>query len=90
MNIALLVKKIVEENFNGQKKIEIEIKESDDIRSYHINSEKILNFLGYKPKRDIEYGVKELCLKFKAGYFKDSFENSNYYNVKKLKELNVS
>lgn len=90
MNIALLVKKIVEENFNDKKKIEIEIKESDDIRSYHINSEKILNFLGYKPKRDIEYGVKELCLKFKAGYFQDSFENSNYYNVKKLKELNVS
>jgi nucleoside-diphosphate-sugar epimerase len=90
MNIALLVKKIVEENFNDKKKIEIEIKESDDIRSYHINSEKISNFLGYKPKRDIEYGIKELCLKFKSGYFQDSFENSNYYNVKKLKELNVS
>ena len=54
--IANLVKKIVEKNI---KKIKIIKEKSKDIRSYHINSDKIKN-LNFKPKRKIEDAILEM------------------------------
>ena len=85
--IANKVKKVVEKKMNSKIKIEVEL--SDDLRSYHINSEKIFDHLGYKPKKTIEFAVNEICDSFLEGKFSDSFDNSNYYNVKKIYELNV-
>ena len=69
--------------------IEIELQKSNDMRSYHINSDKIYNKLGFKPQKTIEYGISEICDAFKNGLFQDSFDNINYYNLKKLKQLDV-
>lgn len=87
--IANVVKKIVQENFKEKPEIEIETTRSDDNRSYHINSDKIKEVLNYSPKLTIEDAVKELCFYFKNGTITDSFNEINYFNVKKLKSINA-
>jgi len=89
MEIAQIVKHVVEENFLSQGAIDITTTPSDDMRSYHINSDKIKTTLGFSPLFSIEDAVYELCTAFTAGLISDSFENNNYYNVKRLKQLGV-
>ena len=87
--IALLVKKVVEKKFPQREPIKIETTASDDNRSYHINSDKIKKILGYMPKYSIENAVEELCDAFINKKIPNSFEDDNYFNVKKLINLNV-
>jgi nucleoside-diphosphate-sugar epimerase len=88
--IADIVKKIVLKNYPEREEIEIITTSSDDNRSYHINSDKIKKIINFIPKLTIEDAVDELCIYFKNGFIKDSFENINYYNVKKLKTINAA
>ena len=85
MEIAEMVKKVVEEEFPEKAPIGIKVTETDDNRSYHINSDKIAKALGYRAKRSIEDAARDLCHAFKGGKLPDSFENDWYYNVKQLK-----
>jgi nucleoside-diphosphate-sugar epimerase len=87
--LAEIVKKVVEIEY-PEKKITIERQQSDDKRSYHINSDKIKDVLNFEPKFTIEDAVRELCNSFKNGQLPESFENENYFNVKKMLKLNVS
>jgi|TARA_B110000259_G_C14005619_1_gene397849 nucleoside-diphosphate-sugar epimerase len=88
-DIALKVKSVVEREFPEKKNIEIENTVSDDLRSYHINSDKILKELKFKTQFSVDDAVMDLCNAFKKGLIKNSFENSNFYNVRKLKEINA-
>ena len=85
--IAMLVKKVVEKEFPNKKEIKIIRTKSDDNRSYHINSDKIKNLLGFVPKRSVEMAIKDLCNAFKKDLIPNSFESDNYFNVKKLKAI---
>ena len=67
--------------------VKIEITESDDNRSYHINSDKIYDHLGYKPKRTVEDAILELIDAFDNNLIPNSFDNNIYYNVKRLQEI---
>lgn len=87
--IANLVKKVVEEHFPGPE-ITIKRTTSDDNRSYHINSDKIKNELGFNPKFTIVDAIKELCEAFKKGFLPNSLEDPKYFNVKLLKKLNIN
>lgn len=82
--IAVIVKKVVEQEFPEKAPIEIVKTQSDDDRSYHINSDKVNRILGYKPRRSIEDAVRDLCKAFKEGKIKNSFDNDIYFNVKRL------
>ena len=84
MEIAQMVKKVVEEEFPDKAPIGIKVTETDDNRSYHINSDKIEKALGFRAKRSIEDASRDLCQAFKTGKLPDSFENDWYYNVKQL------
>ena len=86
-DIAHIVKKVCEKKYN--KKIDIQFVSSDDKRSYHINSDKIYEELKFKPIHTIEESVEELCDAFDQGLIPNSFDNDDYYNVKKLLKLNV-
>lgn len=90
MDIAKIVKQVVEKEYNNEKSIDIVRTESDDNRSYHINSDKIKNVLGFVPEFTIEDAVKELCDAFKNKLINDSFDNNIFYNVKRLKSLNIT
>ena len=71
------------------KKIKIIKEESKDIRSYHINSDKIKKILNFKPKRKIEDAILEMCKAYELGKIPNSFSDVNYFNVKKIKLLKV-
>jgi nucleoside-diphosphate-sugar epimerase len=85
--LAEFVKKVVEEEFPEKKPIKVETTESNDNRSYHVNSDKIFRFFGWKPKRTIEDAVRDLCQAFRRGEFLDAMRNDAYSNVKTIKKL---
>ncbi|MDA9990841.1 SDR family oxidoreductase [Paracoccaceae bacterium] len=88
-DLAIVVKKVVLEEFPEKNKIDIVTTHSDDIRSYHINSQKIYNTLGFRPKHTIEDAVRSLCAAFKEGKVQDSMENDNYYNIRTMQKLDL-
>ncbi len=87
--IANKVKNVVEDYFPEFGSIDIDTTPSDDNRSYHINSDKIKEELGFKPKLTIEDAVRDLCQAFKNGKIPNSFEDDFYFNVKRLKRINA-
>ncbi|MDC0233028.1 SDR family oxidoreductase [Pelagibacteraceae bacterium] len=89
LEIANLVKKIIEKKFNLKSKIEIEIEKSSDNRSYHINSDKVYKILNFKPKYSIENAIDELYQNFNNGNIVNSFDDNIYFNVKRMKDLNI-
>lgn len=87
--IANVVKRIVEDEFPERGKIGIETAPSEDIRSYHINSDKIRKVLGFSPRYSVEDAVRGLCKAFREGHLPNSMTNSTFYNVRTLKALNA-
>jgi len=85
--IADMVKKIVEQEFPEKGSISVETTPSNDLRSYHVSSKKIAEKLGFVPRRSVEDAVKSLCVAFKDGNLPDSLENSRYFNIKRMKEV---
>ncbi|NKB57505.1 MAG: NAD-dependent epimerase/dehydratase family protein [Alphaproteobacteria bacterium] len=90
MEIAQFVKKVVEEEFPEKGEIEIAVTESDDNRSYHINSDKIFRVLGFKPTHSIEDAVRSLCEAFRAGELPMSFDNDWYFNVRTMQAIGAA
>ena len=90
MQIAESVKKVVEQEYPGRASIAIKVTESDDKRSYHINSDKIGRELGFTARYTIEDAARGLAQAFRKGLLPNSLEDDNYYNVKKLKALKVA
>lgn len=88
--IAWLVKKVVEKEFPNKKDIKIVKTKTEDNRSYHINSDKIKNLLGFVPKKSVEMAIRDLCEAFKKGLIPNSFESDSYFNVKKLKTIKAA
>lgn len=86
--IAGKVKSVVEAEFPGPP-IEIVTTPTNDLRSYHINSERIAREIGFTPTRGIEDAVRGLCRAMKAGLLPDSLSDERYWNVKVLKRLGV-
>jgi nucleoside-diphosphate-sugar epimerase len=87
--LALKVKSVVEKKLNKKNLINVIKSTSDDKRSYHINSDKIMKKLGYVPKRTIEMAVEDLCLAFSKNLLPNSFEDDFYFNVNRLKRINA-
>src|SRR5499427_3035264 len=90
MDIALLVKRVVEREFPEKGEIGIVKTPSDDKRSYHINSDKIRRVLGYVPKHTIEQAVSDLCRAFKDRRFRNSMSDDIYFNVRRMKNLQAA
>ena len=90
MEIARIVKRVVQEEFPEKGDIPIVTTPSDDLRSYHVNSDKIRRVLGFVPRRGIEDAVRDLCKAFRAGKLPDSLSDSAYFNVRRLKEMKAA
>ena len=85
LNIAYDVKSVIQ-----NKNIDIKIEKSDDLRSYHINSDKIKNILDYKPKRNVKFAINELKDAFSKGLLPNSIDDDIYYNVRLMKKIKVT
>ena len=90
MEIAHLAKKVVQQEFPDKGDIPIVTTPTDDIRSYHVNSDKITRVLGFKPKHSVEDAIRDLCKAFKAGKLPNSMQDTFYFNVRRLKELKAA
>ncbi len=86
-DIAKMVQNVVGEEMPEKGKIGIVTTPSNDNRSYHVNSEKILRTLGFKPKRTIEDAIRDLTRAFRNRLLDASFDNDWYYNVRTMKKL---
>ncbi len=86
--LALIVKQVVEKELECGS-IEIVTTPSDDLRSYHISSAKILRVLGYQPRRSIEDAVRGLVTAFRSGMLPDSMTRSTYFNIKRMQEVDL-
>lgn len=89
-DIAKTVKRVVMEEFPELSEIEIERTPSDDNRSYHINSDRIKERIGFEAKRSVEDAVRDLCQAFRDGRLPDSMQDDVYFNVRRLKRLNAA
>lgn len=84
MEIALLVANTV----GGR--IELETQPSNDLRSYHINSDKIKSVLGFVPKHTVEDAIKELVHELRRTDLLYDLADDWYRNVRQLKKLRAT
>ena len=90
MEIAQIAKRVVQEMFPDKGDIPIVTTPTDDIRSYHVNSDKIKRVLGFQAKRTVEDAIRDLCVAFKEGRLPNSMQDTFYFNVRRLKELKAA
>jgi nucleoside-diphosphate-sugar epimerase len=86
MDLAEMVRKVVEREMPERAPIRIETTSTNDPRSYHVSSRKIKETLGWAPRRTVEDAVRDLCRAFKAGKLPESMTDERYHNVKVLKQ----
>jgi nucleoside-diphosphate-sugar epimerase len=65
--------------------VEIIVTESNDPRSYRINSDKLLA-TGFKPKKTVEHAVQEIIENYRSGILKDE---DHFYNLKWMEKTGV-
>ena len=82
MEIAEMVKEVV----GG---VPIEVVPTDDLRSYHVNSQKVRKELGFNPGHTIEQAIGDLRDAFQAGEVPDPMNDPRYYNIKRMQELSL-
>jgi nucleoside-diphosphate-sugar epimerase len=90
MEIAHIVQRIVSEEFPGRPPIEIVTTPSNDNRSYHINSDKIMRVLGFEARHTIEDAVRGLCAAFREGKIPNSMTDDRYYNIRTMKAIKAA
>lgn len=89
-DIAKTVQDVVSRRRPELGPIAIETEPSNDLRSYHVNSDKITRVLGFEPRYSIEDAVNSLCDAFENDLLPNSMDDTIYFNVRRMKELNVS
>jgi nucleoside-diphosphate-sugar epimerase len=83
IDIASMVKNKID------NKINIIVKKSEDNRSYHISSKKIAEELSYRTIHSIEDSIVDLIEAFRKKLFKDPLNNEFFYNIKRMKSINL-
>ncbi|HEX3869086.1 MAG TPA: SDR family oxidoreductase [Pirellulales bacterium] len=78
MEIAEMVREVVGHD------VKIVTTPTDDLRSYHISSEKIKRELGFEPKHTLKDAARDLVTAFSAGKIPNSMTDESYYNLKVL------
>jgi nucleoside-diphosphate-sugar epimerase len=82
-SLALIVKKVM-----GQE-VFLKYVSTNDNRSYHISSKKIVEETGFIYKYKIEDAVIDLKDAFEKKILKDTLNNPEYFNIKKMNLLNL-
>lgn len=82
--LALDVKKVIGSD------VTIKNFSSDDNRSYHISSNKILHRLNFKTKFNILDAVQDLKEAFEKNLLFNCLYNEDYFNIKKMSRINLS
>ena len=83
IELAEMVKKEVGED------VKLTVSETDDLRSYHISSEKILRELNFATTRSIRKASADLVKAFSNGLLPNSLEDERYFNIKKMQSIHL-
>ena len=70
--------------------VQIVTSPTNDLRSYHISSDKILRELGWGPKHTIQDAVRDLVKAFQAGKVPNAMTDPRYYNIKTMQSYHVA
>lgn len=70
--------------------VQIVTSPTNDLRSYHISSDKILRELGWGPKHTIQDAVRDLVKAFKAGKVPNAMTDQRYYNIKTMQAYHAT
>ena len=84
MQLAEIVREVI------GKDVTLKATATDDNRSYHISSKKIKNKLGFKPRHSICEAVRGLKKAFVNNLLPDPMENDYYYNIKRMRAINMN
>ena len=69
--------------------VEIINSKSDDNRSYHVSSKKISDILNFNTKFTIKDAVSDLQSAFKNKLLINTFEDENYFNIKRMQSIKL-
>ena len=83
MELAECVQQVVGDH------VKLVVTPTDDMRSYHISSSKILNNLGFASKRSIRQASVDLVNAFENGLLPNSLEDERYFNLKRMQSINL-
>jgi nucleoside-diphosphate-sugar epimerase len=87
---ATIVRDVVAREMPERGEIALVTTPSDDVRSYRLCADKIKQELGFVPKRTIEDGVRDLIAAFRANKLPEPMTATRYYNVRMMKEIQLS
>lgn len=71
------------------EKIDIIFQETNDLRSYHIDSSKVKKELNFEPKKTIKHAVEDLIFAFQNKKLVNSMDNIIYYNIKQMNYIKM-
>ena len=89
-DLGEIVRSVVTREMPEIGPIAVETSASDDLRSYHVSSDRIKRELGWTPERTIEDAVGDLCRAFRAGKIRNSLTDPRYYNVRTVQDSGLA
>ena len=69
--------------------VDIAIEDTDDLRSYHISSQRIADELGFIPRATIPDAVGSLLDAFQDGRIPAAMDDPRYYNIRTMQNLRL-
>lgn len=84
-DIALLVRETLRDPAIG-----LEYTPSNDMRSYHVNSDKAREVLGFEARYGLEDAIHSIADAWERNQIADPLRNTRYSNIRRMQELNVS
>lgn len=85
LQLGEIVKKVV----GRKREVALVVEPTDDLRSYHVSSQKIAKKLGFAPRFTIEDAVEDLVEAFDKGRLPGSLEDMRYFNIKTMKAVEL-
>ncbi|MBI4354259.1 MAG: NAD(P)-dependent oxidoreductase [Candidatus Omnitrophica bacterium] len=82
MELAELVRRQL-----GDPAARIEVRPTDDVRSYHINADRIRQAVGFAPRWTIEEAVQGLCEAYRDGKIPNPLTDPRYHNLNMMQQL---
>ncbi len=73
----------------GDPEVTIAVQPTNDLRSYHINAERISRVMNFTPRWTIEEAVQSLCEAYRAGRIREPLTNPRYYNIKTMQAVKL-
>ena len=69
--------------------VQIKVEPTVDNRSYHINSDRIANLLGFRARHTIRDAVRSICDAYAGGLMPDPMGDRRYYNIKTMQAVGL-